>query len=441
MSHCPQLQEGIMERTAMQDLIEWKSRYKRKPMIVHGARQVGKTWLIKEFGRRHFERTAYVSFYDNEPLHAVFNGSLDPERLLEAVSIESGTTIDPSNTLVILDEIQACPRALMSLKAFCEQKPNLAVIAAGSLLGVAIHRDISFPVGKVSWLRMYPMTYEEYLRAAGDNGLVDILSRMDTALINAFRERYIDRLRQYYFIGGMPEVVDSFLATHDYAEVRRIQNELLADYEHDFSKYAGHLEAERIRLVWNSFPSQLARENKRFIYSAVKPGGRAREFETAIQWLVDAGLFHRVPRITKPGLPLSAYEDFGGFKLYGLDVGLLGAQSGLQATALLGAVGPFAEFKGALTEQYVCQQMEAYGIKPWYWSAENSSGEVDFLYEASKNPLPIEVKAEENLRSRSLRAFCSKYDVERAVRLSMSPYREESWLTNIPLYATTLLPR
>jgi hypothetical protein len=429
-----------MQRLAMNDLVAWKNRSRRKPLIVHGARQVGKTWLIREFGRTQFERTAYVSFYDNKPLFNVFEGSLNPRRLLDALSLEAGFSIDPATTLLVLDEVQACPRALMALKAFNEELSELAIVAAGSLLGVALHRDISFPVGKVSWLRMYPMTYAEFLRAVGDDGLADLLEQRDFETIDAFRERFVDRLRQYYFVGGMPEAVAAFADSGDYREARTIQEELLADYEHVFSKYAGAVEAERIRMVWRSSPSQLARENRKFLYAAVRPSGRAREFESAIRWLEDAGLVLRVPRVTKPGLPLSSYEDLGSFKLYLLDVGLLGAASGLQASTVLDGNRLFEEFKGSLTEQFVCQQLVAGGLVPWYWSADNSSGEVDFIFEHGGSVVPVEVKAAENLRARSLRAFCSKYGITGAVRLSMSPYRREEWLTNVPLYASGLLP-
>lgn len=428
-----------MDRDAMQKLVAWKDSRKRKPLLVQGARQVGKTWLIREFGRRHFENTAYVSFADNEDLARVFEGSLRPQRLLDAVSIEAGTPIDPATTLVVFDEIQACPRAIESLKAFNEQLPDLALIGAGSLLGLAFHRGTSFHVGKVSWLNMYPMTYGEFLRATDNESLVSLLASQDFSLIDSFRERYIDALRSYYFVGGMPEAVEEFATSRDYQAVRTIQQDLLTDYEHDFSKYAEPQETERIRLVWGSIPGQLARENRKFVYSAVKPSGRARDFEMAIQWLVDAGLALRVSRVTKPGIPLEAYEDFGAFKLFMLDTGLLGARSSLNPKTLLEGNRLFEEFKGALTEQYVCQTMVARGVRPWYWSASNSSGEIDFLFERDGVPVPVEVKAEENLRAKSLRAFCGKYSIPRAIRTSMAPYRQEEWLTNLPLYAAELL--
>lgn len=424
-----------MYRDAMQALITWKDARRRKPLLVRGARQVGKTWLIREFGQQHFERVAYVNFADNENLSRVFEGSLQPRRLLDAVSIEAGVPIDPSTTLVVFDEIQACPRAIESLKAFNEQLSELALIGAGSLLGLALRGGVSFPVGKVSWLTMYPMTFTEFLHATEGDSLTSLLATGDFSLIDSFRERYIDALRSYYFVGGMPEAVEEFSASRDYQTVRTIQNDLLTDYEHDFSKYAEPQETERIRLVWGSIPGQLARENKKFVYSAVKPGGRARDFEIAIQWLMDAGLVLRVGRVAKPGIPLEGYEDLGAFKLFMLDTGLLGARSNLSPKTLIEGNRLFEEFKGSLTEQYVCQHLAAQGLRPWYWSASNSSGEIDFLFERDGAPLPVEVKAEENLRAKSLRLFCEKYDLTQAVRTSMAPYRREARLTNLPLYA------
>lgn len=431
-----------MKRDAIKKLDAWKNSSRRKPLLVRGARQVGKTWLIREFGTTRFQSMAYVSFKDNENLAAVFAGSLAPKRLLDAVSIDSGVPIDPKSTLVVFDEIQDCPRAIESLKAFNEQMPELAVIGAGSLLGLAMRRGSSFPVGKVSWLDMHPMTFLEFLDAVGEEALaVQLEQCTDLSLVDSFRERYIDRLRTYYYVGGMPEAVAEYAQSNSLDEVRTIQLELLEGYEHDFSKYSSPSEAERIRLVWRSMPGQLAKENKKFVFSAVRPSGRARDFEGAIQWLVDAGLAVRVPRVSKPGIPLSGYEDLSAFKLYMHDVGLLGAKSGLGSRALLKGSELFTEFKGSLTEQYVCQQLVAMGIKPRYWSAEASSGEIDFLFEKDCVPVPVEVKAEENLRAKSLKAFCAKYGLENAVRTSMSPYRREEWLTNVPLYAINLLAK
>lgn len=434
----------------MNDLIKWKNSQRRKPLIVQGARQVGKTWLIKEFGRLHFDQTAYITFFDNENLQHIFDGSINASRILQALSIESGIQID-ENTLVILDEIQECPRAIMALKSFAEQAPDLPVIAAGSLLGVALNREntasgqqgnmdqvkrnIMFPVGKVNWLTLRPMTFSEFLRATGDTSLADLLLAADFDLISSFKEKFTDALRLYYFVGGMPEAVATYVETKEFDEVREVQNDLIFSYEHDFSKYASAQEAERIRQIWKSVPSQLARENKKFVYNAVKEGGRARVYESAIQWLVDAGLLTKVSRITKPGLPLSSYEDLAAFKLYMLDVGLLGACSKLDVSAIIRGNELFSEFKGALTEQYVCQQLQTAGVEPWYWSTSGSTAEVDFVFEQGGKVYPVEVKAAENLRSRSLKSFSDKYAVDQALRFSLSGYRDEGWMKNVPLYA------
>ena len=423
-------------------MVAWKKNPHRKPIIIQGARQVGKTWLVREFGQANFEKTAYVTFQENLGMMAVFAGSLEPQRLLEAIEVDTGVRIDPQNTLVVFDEIQECPRALTALKMFNEQCPGLAIVAVGSLLGVALHQGISFPIGKVEHLDLYPLTFTEFLLATGDSALVELLKKRDFSLITAFREKYIDALKRYYFIGGMPEAVQLYVDKGDYQAARDVHQRLLYDYEHDFSKYAAGDLAERIRLVWDSAPAQLAKENRKFIYSALKPGARARSYEVAIQWLVDSGLLLRVNRVIKPGLPLKGYQDIGAFKLFLLDIGLLGAASGLQVSTLIQGNGLFSEFKGALTEQYVCQQMLAENrLRPYYWSADNSRGEVDLLYEQSGDIYPVEVKAEENLRSRSLKAFVDRYPLTKAIRISMADYKEQDWLTNIPLYAVSTLAR
>lgn len=430
-----------MHRTLLESLAVWKANPRRKPLILEGARQVGKTWLAHEFGRRCFERTAYVTFQDNAGLQSVFEGSLSPRRLLDAVSAESGVAAGDPETLVVFDEVQDCPRALTSLKMFCEQAPEVPVVAAGSLLGVAMHRGVSFPVGKVEHMTVNPLTLVEFLMATGDGVLANFIEARDFDMMGAFSERFADALRRYCFVGGMPEAVAAYADTGDYRAARAVQDRLLYDYDHDFSKYAGGEEAERIRMVWRSLPSQLARENKKFVYSAVRPGARARSFEGAINWLVDAGLAVKVPRVSKPGLPLAAYEDVGAFKLYMLDVGLLGAASRLDSSTVFNGDALFSEFKGALTEQYVCQQLAATGeVVPFYWSAENSSGEIDFLYDHAGKVFPVEVKAERNVRARSLRAFTAKYGGLCAVRLSLEGYREQGWMTNVPLCAAGILP-
>lgn len=439
-----------MERNVLDQLIQWKQQTTRKPLLVQGARQVGKTWVIKEFARREFKDMAYIDFFTDEDMKAVFSGSLDPERILEAISLRANVDAGNPDVLVVLDEIQECPRALTSLKTFCERRPDVPVVAAGSLLGVALHGrkrsqeddvSISFPVGKVSFLTVHPMTFEEYLNAMGEDRMAHALQTANISLLDAFAERFTDYLRRYYFIGGMPEAVRTYAETHDLAAVREIQTNLLMAYELDFSKYASPQTTERIRYVWQSLPSQLARENKKFLYSAVRPGARARGYEEAIQWLVDAGLALRVNRISKAGLPLSGYDDPKAFKLYMLDTGLLGAASGLDASTLIAGNRLFTEFKGALTENYVCQQLVASGkVAPRYWSAENSTGEVDFVYEWKGNVVPVEVKAEQNLRAKSLKSFVDRSHLERGIRLSLSGFERQSWVTNVPLYAAGLLP-
>ena len=429
-----------MYRSISEKLNQWNKAEGRKPLLLQGARQVGKTWALKEFGETSFDALAYVNFMEDRTLGAVFEGDLNPERILRAISLQTGIQVEDQSTLVVFDEVQECPQALTSLKFFAEHRPDIPIIAAGSLLGVALHRGVSFPVGKVDHLTMYPLTFKEYLRNA-DEALCKCLDDQDIDLLGAFRERYIEHLKAYYFTGGMPEVVDTFLASKSYEKAREMQNRLLYDYEHDFSKYVDPLLAEKIRLVWESAPAQLGRENKKFLYSAVKKGARARGYEEAIRWLQDAGLILKVNRISKPGLPLAGYEDKDAFKLYFFDVGLLGAASMLDPSVLLEKNALFSEFKGSLTENYVCKELVGQcGIKPYYWSAENSQGEVDFVYAFNNAVMPVEVKAEVNLRAKSLRSFVERYQLEKGLRLSLSGFEEQDWLINMPLYATSMLP-
>lgn len=429
-----------MYRSISAKLNQWNKAEGRKPLLLQGARQVGKTWALKEFGETSFDALAYVNFMEDRTLGAVFEGDLNPERILRAISLQTGIQVEDQSTLVVFDEVQECPQALTSLKFFAEHRPDIPIIAAGSLLGVALHRGVSFPVGKVDHLTMYPLTFKEYLRNA-DEALCKCLDDQDVDMLDAFRERFIEHLKTYYFTGGMPEVVDTFLATKSYEKAREVQNRLLYDYEHDFSKYVDPLLAEKIRLVWESAPAQLGRENKKFLYSAVKKGARARGYEEAIRWLQDAGLILKVNRISKPGLPLAGYEDKDAFKLYFFDVGLLGAASMLDPSVLLEKNALFSEFKGSLTENYVCQELVGQcGIKPYYWSAENSQGEVDFVYAFNNAVMPVEVKAEVNLRAKSLRSFVERYQLERGLRLSLSGFEKQDWLVNMPLYATSMLP-
>ncbi len=424
-----------MKRLAMKNLEKWKTSQNRKPLIVRGARQVGKTWLMKAFGNTSFKNTAYINFDNNQRMKELFEGGFDIPRLLTALQIEAGTSIKADETLIIFDEIQEVPAALTSLKYFYENAPEYAIIAAGSLLGVALHRGTGFPVGKVAFVDMFPMSFTEFLVASEQSDLVHLLTTRDWGLITTFREKYIDFLRNYYFTGGMPEAVDAFTKRHDYTEVREIQNRLLIAYEQDLSKHVPAETVPRIRMLWNSIPAQLARENKKFFYGMIREGARAKEYELAMQWLIDCGLIHRVDRVGKPDLPLSSYTG-SGFKLFMLDVGLLAAKSELDVKTLLEGNRIFEEFKGALTEQYVQQQLRSESsIIPYYWSAERGNAEIDFLFQHGTDVVPVEVKAEENLRAKSLKTFSETYKPKTSIRTSMSNYREEDWLTNLPLYA------
>ncbi len=427
-----------MERFAMEKLLQWKDKKNRKPMILKGARQVGKTWLMKEFGRRYFKYTAYINFDNNKHMKDVFENDYDIERILMAVNIASGTKIIPGETLIIFDEIQENSKAIASLKYFYENAPEYAVIAAGSLLGVAIHNGVSFPVGKVDTLELNPLSFKEFLGAVGEEGLLKLLDADDKELLKVYREKYIDWLKKYYYIGGMPEVVAAFAENKDFQEARYLQKKIIEMYEDDFSKHTAENELPRIRMVWNSIPMQLAKENKKFFFGKIREGARAKDFEIAIEWLQDCGLIKKVYNISKPAVPLKAYVEFSAFKLYLLDVGLLGALSELDAMSILEGNAVFVEFKGALTEQFVHQQLVAdTEYTPYYYSETKSEGEIDFLIQKGRHIIPIEVKAEENLRAKSLKVYCDKYKPEIAVRTSMSDYREQEWLVNVPLYLLT----
>lgn len=431
-----------MLRHAMWNLIEWKERADRKPLLLRGARQVGKTWLVREFGHQHFAKVAYVNFDNNERMALLFQGDLSIDRLITALQIETGVVIHAKDTLLIFDEIQETPRALTSLKYFNENAPEYAIVAAGSLLGVALHQGTSFPVGKVEFLDLYPMSFSEFLQATDRAQYAQMLEsdRPDFQMITTFKGKYIDALREYYYVGGMPEAVSAFAQRNDFNEVRRIQSRLLDAYDQDFSKHAPNETVPRIRMLWNSIPAQLARENRKFVYGHIREGARAREYELAMQWLLDCGLIHKVNRVTKPDMPLMG-SDQGAFKLYMLDVGLLSARSDLDLKSLLNGNRVFEEFKGALTEQYVLQQLLSdCRIQPYYWTAERATAEIDFVFQHASNIIPLEVKAEENLKAKSLRQYVDKYQPELAIRTSMSDYRREDWLTNLPLYAIRALP-
>lgn len=425
-----------MKRMLMDELVLWKSNPNKKPLVLNGARQVGKTWLLKEFGTRHFESVAYVSLDNDAVARSYFDMDLDARRIIASLSLQLNMDIVPEKTLIILDEIQACPKAITALKYFCENAPEYAVAAAGSLLGLSAHEGSGFPVGKVNVLDLHPLTFSEFLETTGNGRYAGLIESGDVNLMTPFAPTLEGLLRRYYVVGGMPGAVNAYLAGDDFRAARRVQEELLAGYERDFSKHVPPRLLGRMMLAWASIPRHLSRENKRFVFGQVRKGGRAADFEECLAWLEEAGLIHKVQRVDKPGLPLSAYAEQAIFKVFLLDIGLLGAMCELNPEAILAGSAVFTEFKGALTEQYVCQELIAScGFTPFYWSAENSTGEIDFLVQDGGKIYPIEVKAEENLKAKSLRAFASKYDGVHARRFSMSGYREQDWMRNVPLYA------
>ena len=425
-----------MKRNELAHLKDWTQSKDRKPLIIRGARQTGKTWLMKELGKTEYKKVAYINFESNASLKSLFTGNFGIQRIILALEIETKITIEAHNTLIIFDEIQEAPEALASLKYFQENTPEYHVIAAGSLLGVALNQKFSFPVGKVDFLDLYPLTFVEFLEALNEQPLVDLLKKQDWPLITQFKHRYIERLKQYYYIGGMPEAVYAFSQHTNFEEVRAIQRRILIAYEQDFSKHAPIQVVSRIRMLWNSIPAQLAKENRKFIYGLVRQGARAKDYELAMSWLIDCGLIHKINNVTKPSIPLKAYEDMGAFKLYLVDVGLLSAMAELDIRSLLIGNDLFEEFKGALTEQYILQQLITLrDVSTYYWSPENARAEVDFLLQIKGKVIPLEVKAAENLHAKSLRVYHQKYKPEVVLRTSLSDYRQEEWMTNWPLYA------
>ncbi len=425
-----------MYRIAMEKLLKWKQSKRRKPLIIEGARQVGKTWLMKEFGRQAYADTVYINFDSNSRMAELFASDLDTERLIMGLELYIGRKIDPENSLLIFDEVQEVPRALTSLKYFYENAPEYHIVCAGSLLGIALHQGTSFPVGKVDFLKLYPLSFKEFLMATGKERFAELLDKRDFPMITSFKQLYIDALKQYYFIGGMPEAVQSFVENKDFNEVREIQKRILAAYEQDFSKHAPVEIVPRLRMLWNSIPSQLAKENKKFIYGLIREGARAKDYETAIMWLSDCGLVHKVSRVNAAGIPLRAYEDLKAFKLFVVDVGLLGCMTGLRQRTLLEGNDLFVEFKGALTEQYVCQQLKTMeDLDVYYYTNDRGSCEVDFIIDTGEQVVPVEVKAEVNLRAKSLKTYYEKFSPQISVRTSMADYKREEWLVNLPLYA------
>jgi len=425
-----------MYRVAIEKLYKWKESKHRKPLIIEGARQVGKTWLMKEFASKAYENTVYINFDSNSRMAELFASDLNTDRLIMGLELYAGHKIKAENTLLIFDEVQEVPRALSSLKYFYENAPQYHIICAGSLLGIALHGGTSFPVGKVDFLKLYPLSFKEFLMATGNERFAELLDKRDYEMITSFKQTYIDALKQYFFIGGMPEAVQIFADNKDFNEVREIQKRILAAYEQDFSKHAPYEIVPKIRMIWNSIPSQLAKENKKFIYGLVREGGRAKDYETAIMWLTDCGLVHKISRVNSASIPLKAYEDLKAFKLYVVDVGLLGCMTGLHQRTLLDGNDLFIEFKGALTEQYVCQQLKTIeNLNIYYYTNDRGSCEMDFVIDTGEQIIPVEVKAEVNLKAKSLRTYKDKFDPEVSIRTSMADYKKEDWLLNLPLYA------
>ena len=424
-----------MQRYALKHLIDWKNKKNHKPLVIQGARQVGKTWLIQEFGKKYYEQVAYINFDVDVKSREIFDIDYDTERLIMDIGLATKTKINAENTLIIFDEIQECPRALTSLKYFRENAPQYDIIVAGSLLGVSCHEGTGFPVGKVSFMNLFPLSFEEFLLAMGEERFVELLNKKDFKTIKLFNNKYEKLLKQYCYVGGMPEIVQDFVENKDFESVRNLQKEILSAYEEDFTKHISANTVAKIRLLWKSIPAQLSKENKKFIYGAAKEGARARDFEAALSWLINSGLVYRVNKITKPDLPITAYEDFNSFKLFVLDVGLLGAMTDLQADTIIDGNRIFEEFKGAITEQYVLQQFKTIKDLPvFYWSNETSRAEIDFVIQIKSNVVPVEVKAERNLQAKSLKVYMEKFKPNYAIRTSMADYKKTDNLIDLPLY-------
>lgn len=429
-----------MERYAIKQLIDWKNKKNHKPLIIQGARQVGKTWLMQEFGKKYYEQVAYINFDVDVKSREIFDVDYDTERLIMDIGLATKTKINQENTLIIFDEIQECPRALTSLKYFRENAPQYDIIVAGSLLGVACHEGTGFPVGKVSFMNLFPLSFEEFLLAMGEERFVELLNKKDFKTIKLFNNKYEKLLKQYCYVGGMPEVVNDFIENKDFESVRDLQKEILTAYEEDFTKHIPSNTVAKIRLLWKSIPAQLSKENKKFIYGAAKEGARARDFEAALSWLINSGLIYRVNKITKPDLPITAYEDFNSFKLFVLDVGLLGAMTNLQAETIIDGNRIFEEFKGAIAEQYVLQQFKTIKDLPvFYWSNETSRAEIDFVIQIKSDVVPVEVKAERNLQAKSLKVYMEKFKPNYAIRTSMADYKKTNSLIDIPMYAIEII--
>lgn len=424
-----------MKRQLYGQLLKWKNKPSRKPLILNGARQVGKTYLLKEFGAAEYRKMAFFSFDRDTQAADVFEKGGKVDDILWALSAISGIDITPGDTLIVLDEIQDCPKALEALKFFCEDAPDYHIVVAGSLLGLSLHDGVSYPVGKVEEMRLYPMTFVEFLMALGKTRMVDVLDQRNWSVVNMLSSEFERLLRQYYYVGGMPAAVMAFCERGSLEEVRAIQQQIVSDYRRDFSRHAPVKVVPRINMVWDSIPSQLAKENKKFVYGAVKKSSRAADFELAIQWLIDAGLAYKVMRASAPRVPLKFYENVTAFKLFMLDVGLMGAMSDTTAESVIVGDRVFSECKGAFTELYVFSQLKTLELPVYYHSVDNSTIEIDFLVQRRDKVVPIEVKAEVNVKAKSLKTFIDSNPDLKGVRFSMLPYQEQGWMTNIPLYA------
>lgn len=426
----------ILYRSAMEKLHKWKRKRNRKPLIIRGARQVGKTWLMNNFGKNAYKNMVYINFDNNKQMESLFETDMKVDRIIMGLEIYSGKKINPEDTLLIFDEIQEVPKALTALKYFNENAPQYQIICAGSLLGVALHKGTSFPVGKVEFLDLYPLSFVEFMKAMGKEQYAELIDRGDFELAGSFKQEYIEMLKQYYYIGGMPEVVADFVENRDFGVAREIQERILDAYEQDFSKHAPNEAVPRIRMLWNSIPSQLTKENRKFIYGLVKEGARAKNYEMAMLWLTDCGLVHKVQRVSAPSLPLKAYEDIKAFKLFILDVGLLSCMVRLDPKVLIDGNELFKEFKGALTEQYVLQQLKTMDkIATYYWTNNRGSAEIDFIIDNGSEVIPIEVKAEANLKAKSLKTYYEKFNPKTSIRTAMIDYKLDDWLLNLPLWA------
>ena len=424
-----------MEREIYTKLLEWQSRRDHKPIVLDGARQVGKTYILKDFGRREYKSCSYVNLDKDAVARSIFEPDHDVLRIIRTLSAHTGVDIVPEDTLIIIDEIQESAAALGCLKYFKEDFPQYDVAVAGSLLGISIHEDQSFPVGMVELVRMFPMSFHEFLNATGNGKLAGLLLDCDWAAVNTLSQKYIDLLRQYYYVGGMPEAVAGYIEGKGLTAIRKIHKDILAGYRKDFSKHAPKKEVPRIEMVWDSLPSHLAKENKKLIYGAIRKGSRAKDFEVAITWLKDAGLIYKIHRVSKIEYPLKFYEDFDVFKVFPLDIGLLGAMTDVPASQMLVGDNIFKEFKGAFTECFVNEQLARIQIPTFYFSSNDSEVEIDFTVQTEKRVIPIEAKAEENVKAKSLKTYIDEHPELKGLRVSMLNYIDQGWMENLQLYA------